>query len=116
MAHFDGKKVESRLFGERHLEFKERSQIWSVSSGKVKRMLENIASEVPSPPPFSPLGCDAALSKARHNCITWSRTKLKLLDIHLPKSPFLGFFVTLAMFYTKKPEYYVDKPVDQKQL
>jgi hypothetical protein len=90
---------------------KTKTQTWLLSSGDVKRMMDNIKMESrnPSSVSFHTAGYDSVFSKPvrsadgslqiPHNCISWALSKLKnYLRIELPQSQLNGL-ITLPKSY-----------------
>jgi hypothetical protein len=92
----------------------ERTEIWMISSEKVVSMLKVILFEKNLQEeklnrgekiPFSYQGNSSLLSDGNHNCVTWSREKLRMLNIELGVS-LIGFVITIPRNYTKSMEEY----------
>jgi hypothetical protein len=97
----------------------ERSQVWMKTSSKVKEMLRNIEAsrirqaEIYAEAPgsdFFLLGKPSLGSGGRHNCFTWAREKLMMLDIHIQYDAGV-YFAALVKRYTKVPDAYKDTKV-----
>ena len=113
-AEFDP-PVRSKVIHPKDLDYDERTEIWSFSSKKVKKMLEAIDNQAcrknPHRPSFNKKGIYSLNAKGSHNCCTWALENLKTyLNIDLGKSPF-RLAMTHTKHFTRKPSYYKNKPV-----
>lgn len=119
--------VRSGLLPSDKFEFGTRTEIWMRPSHKVKEMLKDIEYEKPFPKGrlgFNLSGINSLLYKvpipnnkfiskeSGHNCFTWARDKLQMLDIDLGSST-AGAIITIPRTYTKPKEEYIEIP---KQL
>lgn len=106
---FTGAKLRSKLHP-KDLKFHQRSQIWTVSKEKVIEMLNAIEKEKSAGklPEFFIAGKKSIIGGGAHNCTTWAKEKLKLLDIDLDtlEGKILGVFFTAAPNFTHNPDYY----------
>lgn len=125
--------VRSRLFSPERFSFATRTEIWLKTSSDVQKMLKAIQKEQGENMAFNIKGIDSLLPKLPleqlgslserikklkknqmlfgnqgHNCFTWARDKLKIIDIELGKSA-IGFVITLPMTYTKLQEEYFNE-------
>ncbi|QLH36043.1 MAG: hypothetical protein HWD61_07865 [Parachlamydiaceae bacterium] len=98
-----------RILSESCLEFEyvERTEAFMVPSEKAQYFLEMI--ERIQKPGFCIRGNDAIGSKGKHNCFTWLRSVLKLVDIDLGKSLFSPI-ITATKSFTQPEEYYQKDP------
>lgn len=105
---YDGQRIVSTLMPGAFLRYTKRSQVWLVTAEKAKEMLENIAAEIPNPPKFCRFGSDSIFSgDGEESCFTWTRKKLKIVDINLGKGV-LGKLVTIPSLFAKDPSSYTD--------
>lgn len=125
--------VRSRLFSPEKFSFATRTEIWLKTSSDVQKMLKAIQKEQESNVAFNIKGIDSFLptlpleqvgsvskcveklkedrllfGNQGHNCFTWARDKLKIIDVELGKSV-IGFVITLPMTYTKLQEEYLNE-------
>jgi hypothetical protein len=123
LAHYTP-KIEFGLFSPDDFKYEKRTEIWMISSKKVKQMLRNI--EVEKTPIngkhhhiYNMYGKDAYGHKLYgengHNCFTWAGSHLKSIGIELkgkqmPPS-LTGLVAVLVKDYTKKPEEYKEIPI-----
>ena len=117
--HFaDFPPIQSGLLSPDDLEFETRSEIWMITSGKVKEMLLNIEREKSLPKgqrhEFNKWGENAFRGPKGHNCFTWAKSHLKTLKIDLGSKQFppslTGFIGAAVTDYTKKPTQYIETP------
>ncbi|CRX38731.1 hypothetical protein ELAC_1395 [Estrella lausannensis] len=103
-------EIEIKPIEESKLRFIERTQIWLLTSRKIKKMLSAMEKERDEKnTPFSILGSDSAFSGGGHNCFTWAHSYFKEVGIDLGRAVF-GFFFTQTKSYTQNPEYYLLHP------
>lgn len=107
--------IESRLFPpEQELPYETRTLLHMRTSEQVKKMIEAIEKEKLEKPNFNHLGKKSIIYKLNphkfdlsgtvgDNCFTWSREKLRMVDIDLGKS-FIDYAAALAKNYTKEKE------------
>ncbi|PIS00537.1 MAG: hypothetical protein COT84_06975 [Chlamydiae bacterium CG10_big_fil_rev_8_21_14_0_10_35_9] len=102
--------VAIRNLSDAEIRYVERSQTWKRSSKKVikmlGRMMEESRGEVPLPEFFKP-GRDSVGAKDNmDSCITWSREKFELIDIHLSRA-YVGVNThTATSYYTYPQEFH----------
>ncbi len=102
VCHFTGitgKEILDDEIPSENLKYEHRTEIWKRDSQKVKMMLEAIKVDKAKPPRLNLWGCDSVFGDGSHNCFTWAREKLEMLDINLGKS-WLGFLFARSRNYT----------------
>lgn len=111
--------IESGLFSPDNFKYEKRTEVWMVTSDKVKVMLQNIEAEKTFPKgqrhDYNMLGEGSYIGKKGHNCFTWARYHLKTIGIDLkgkemPPS-LAGLVAGLITDYTKKPTKYTETPI-----
>lgn len=109
--------------GNEEAEYEERSAIYLAPSEKIKKMLIEIKKEKETPlkekSPFSFFGSDSIVGRGCHNCTTWAREKLKMLNINLDdqinylklmSNQYKQILITKAKDYTEKDEVHLSCP------
>lgn len=118
-AQFTGRTIESYDINPSAFKYDERTEIWNVSSRKVKKMFEaiNFEKKPENRPKFFITGKDSVFifnkETESHNCFTWARDKLKMLKIDLGESA-MGLVVTRTKNFTQKSDFY--KNISVKSL
>ncbi|KAF3363083.1 hypothetical protein PHSC3_000268 [Chlamydiales bacterium STE3] len=89
-------------------DFEKRSPIWKVSMLAAQKLIDAVEEDIKTPPEFHILGKNALLSKLSnggHNCFTWAREKLLLIDVHLPTKKLESVSAATKLFTKKSIEY-----------
>lgn len=127
MAEFNP-PIKSQIFlPTKKLKYDTRTEIWMITSDKVKKMIESIEKESFLPEeqqPFNYWGIRSKIyrlnpkkpwsfsGKVGDNCFTWAQRKLKLLNIDLGKSR-IDHVAALVKNYTREKEEYETFSVQQ---
>lgn len=128
MAEFNP-PIKSQIFlSNKKLKYDTRTEIWMVTSDKVKKMIESIEDESSLPEErqlfnywgirskiykFNPDDFWNFSGKVGDNCFTWAQRKLRILNIDLGKSR-IDHVAALVKNYTKRKEEYKILPVQQR--
>lgn len=124
MAEFNP-PIKSQIFlPTKKLKYDTRTEIWMVTSDRVKKMLASIEEEKSlQQPTFNYWGIHSKLyklnprkldlsGKVGDNCFTWARKKLRILNIDLGEG-YTDHLAAIARKYTKEKEEYEILPVQQ---
>lgn len=131
IGHFTGEDTVDiyEVEKSKKVKFTTRSEIWMRQSENVQKVIEMIKKEKNEIPnlPYSYFGkksvvnlafIDESLHGGDPNCLDWAREKLALLDIKLEENECkkiikntAEYIIAAARFYTREPEYYLNKPV-----
>ena len=124
MAEFNP-PIKSQIFlPTKKLKYDTRTEIWMVTSDRVKKMLASIEEEKSlQQPTFNYWGIYSKIyklnpwkldlsGKVGDNCFTWARKKLRILNIDLGEG-YTDHLAAIARKYTKEKEEYEILPVQQ---
>jgi len=124
MAEFNP-PIKSQIFlPTKKLKYNTRTEIWMVTSDRVKKMLASIEEEKSlQQPTFNYWGIHSKIyklnprkldlsGKVGDNCFTWARKKLRILNIDLGED-YTDHLAAIARKYTKEKEEYEILPVQQ---
>jgi len=81
--------------------FTERSDVWMISSQKVKKMIEFVFPQLwGNGPRYSFRGAGAVYGNGCDNCLTWARAKLQETDVFIGERVF-DKIIAIPRFYTQ---------------